>query len=156
MAKELGITLLVGSVAEQFSDEQAYNTSLLFGPDGALQASYRKMHLFDVDLAASGGVTFRESDRTVHGDELVVADTPLGRLGLSICFDLRFPEVYKGLVDQGAQILAIPSAFTEVTGKAHWHLLLRARAVETQSWILAPGQWGRTMTRAFGAPMATA
>ncbi len=142
LAKELGITLLVGSVAEQFSDEQAYNTSLLFGPDGALQASYRKMHLFDVDLAASGGVTFRESDRTVHGDELVVADTPLGRLGLSICFDLRFPEVYKGLVDQGAQILAIPSAFTEVTGKAHWHLLLRARAVETQSWILAPGQWG--------------
>ena len=142
LAAELGVTLLIGSVAEQLDDERAYNTSLVFGPDGRLQASYRKMHLFDVDLSASGGVTFRESERTAHGDELVVTETPLGTMGLSICFDLRFPEVYRKLVAMGATILTVPSAFTAKTGAAHWHLLLRARAVETQSWILAPGQWG--------------
>ncbi len=142
LAAELGITLLVGSVAERCDDERSYNTTLVFGPDGMLQAHYRKMHLFDVDLEASGGVTFRESDRTAPGDQLVVTDTPIGRLGLSICFDLRFPEVYRALVDQGATVLAVPSAFTALTGKDHWHVLLRSRAIETQSWVLAPGQWG--------------
>jgi predicted amidohydrolase len=142
LAAELSITLLIGSVAERCDEERAYNTSLLFGPDGALVAHYRKMHLFDVDLAASGGVTFRESERTAYGTELVVAESPVGALGLSICFDLRFPEVYRGLVDRGATVLAVPSAFTAMTGKDHWHLLLRARAVETQSWVLAPAQWG--------------
>jgi predicted amidohydrolase len=142
LARELGITLLVGSVAERLDDEHAYNTSLVFGPDGRLQSTYRKMHLFDVDLSASGGVNFQESRRTARGGDLVVTDTPLGCLGLSICFDLRFPEVYRRLVDMGATLLAVPSAFTAKTGAAHWHLLLRARAVETQCWVLAPAQWG--------------
>jgi len=150
LAGELGITLLVGSVAERCDDPEiagdpahrCYNTSLLFGPDGSLLARYRKMHLFDVDLREGGGVRFFESDRCAPGDELVVADTPVGRLGLSICYDLRFPEVFRGLRDAGATILAVPSAFTLMTGKDHWHALLRARAIENQAWVLAPGQWG--------------
>ena len=100
------------------------------------------MHLFDVDLAASGGVRFKESDTTGRGQDLVVADTPVGRIGMSICFDLRFPEMYRALCDQGATILTVPSAFTLMTGKDHWHTLLRARAIENQAWVIAPGQWG--------------
>ena len=142
LAESLGITLLVGSVAERLDDTKAYNTSVLYGPDGQLIARYRKMHLFDVDLAASGGVTFKESDTTGRGDSLVVADTAVGKVGLSICFDLRFPEVYRSLTDKGATILAVPSAFTMMTGKDHWHTLLRARAIENQAWVIAPGQWG--------------
>jgi len=142
LAKELGITLLVGSVAEKLDQNRAYNTSLLYGPDGDLLAHYRKMHLFDVDLAASGGVTFKESDTTGRGQALTVADTTVGKVGMTICFDLRFPEVYRSLCDQGATILAVPSAFTLMTGKDHWHTLLRARAIENQAWVIAPGQWG--------------
>jgi predicted amidohydrolase len=142
LAKELGITLLVGSVAERKDETKAYNTSVLFGPDGTLLASYRKMHLFDVDLSASGGVCFQESATTGRGQELVVADTPIGKVGLSICFDLRFPEMYRALCDQGAELLTVPSAFTLMTGKDHWHALLRARAIENQAWVIAPGQWG--------------
>jgi predicted amidohydrolase len=142
LAQELSITLLVGSVAERCDDSKAYNTSLMLGPDGKIMASYRKMHLFDVDLSASGGVCFKESDTTARGDRLVVVDTSVGRIGLSICFDLRFPEVYRALVDQGAEILTVPSAFTLMTGKDHWHTLLKARAIENQAWVIAPGQWG--------------
>lgn len=147
LAAELGVHLLVGSVAERHPDpleatRRAFNTSLYFGPDGALLARYRKVHLFDVDLAAQGGVRFAESDRTAAGDEAVVADSPLGPLGLSICFDLRFPEHYARLVARGARLLAVPSAFTERTGRDHWHVLLRARAIETQCYVLAPAQWG--------------
>jgi predicted amidohydrolase len=142
LARTLGITLLVGSVAEKLDENRAYNTSVLFGPDGTLLATYRKMHLFDVDLAAAGGVTFKESDTTGRGESLVVADTPVGKLGMSICFDLRFPEMYRALCQQGATILAVPSAFTMMTGKDHWHTLLRARAIENQAWVIAPGQWG--------------
>ena len=142
LAADCGITLLVGSVAERCDDTKAYNTSLLFGPNGALLAQYRKMHLFDVDLSATGGVSFKESSTTARGRELVVADTSVGCVGLSICFDLRFPEVYRSLCDQGATILAVPSAFTLMTGKDHWHTLLRARAIENQAWVVAPGQWG--------------
>jgi len=140
-AEELGIHLLIGSVAEDAGEpDRCHNTSLLFGPDGSLLASYRKMHLFDVDIP--GGVRFAESRTCARGSELVVAQTPLGTLGLSICYDLRFPELYRSLVDRGAQILAVPSAFTLMTGKDHWHALLRARAIETQCYVLAPGQWG--------------
>ena len=142
LAAECEVTLLVGSVAERCDDTKAYNTSLLFGPDGQRIASYRKMHLFDVDLSESGGVCFKESDTTGRGAELVVANTDVGKVGLSICFDLRFPEMYRALCDQGAQILAVPSAFTLMTGKDHWHTLLRARAIENQAWVIAPGQWG--------------
>ena len=155
LAGELGITLLVGSVAERHpSGQTAWNTSLVFGPDGQLQGQYRKLHLFDVDLRETGGVRFAESDTTARGEGLTVVDTPLGRLGLSICFDLRFPELYRGLVDRGATLLAVPSAFTLMTGKDHWYALLRARAIETQSWVLAPAQWGahddRGLRRSFG------
>jgi predicted amidohydrolase len=142
LAAELNITLLIGSVAERFDEQRTYNTSLLFGPDGQLIAHYRKMHLFDVDLASAGGVSFRESDRTVPGEDLVVAETPAGRIGLSICYDLRFGELYRELTARGAQLLAVPSAFTMMTGKDHWHVLLRARAVENQAWVIAPGQCG--------------
>lgn len=159
LAAELGVTLLVGSVAERAEPEEhaagrCYNTSLLFGPDGRLLARYRKVHLFDVDLAKSGGVRFLESEYTSRGHELVVADTTLGRVGLSICFDLRFPELYRALVDRGATVLAVPSAFTLMTGKDHWHVLLRARAIENQCWVVAPAQFGahddRGLCRSYG------
>jgi predicted amidohydrolase len=147
LAAELGIHLLVGSFPEQIlgpdgapDPVRTANTSLLFGPSGALLATYRKLHLFDVDVP--GGVSLRESDTTVAGDRVVTCATPLGRLGLSICYDLRFPELYRRLADEGAELLAVPAAFTLETGKDHWHTLLRARAIETQCWLLAPGQWG--------------
>lgn len=142
LAEELQITLLIGSVAEPGDENRTYNTSLLFGPDGTLIAHYRKMHLFDVDLAAAGGVTFQESRTTAPGQSVVVADTPAGTIGMSICFDLRFGELYRSMVDRGATILAVPSAFTMMTGKDHWHPLLRARAIENQAWVIAPGQCG--------------
>lgn len=143
LAAELGVTLLVGSVAEAAPEHpgRTYNTSLLFGPEGTLLATYRKLHLFDVDIP--GGVRFQESATTVAGDAVVVAQTAHATLGLSVCYDLRFPELYRQLVDRGATVLAVPSAFTLMTGKDHWHTLLRARAIETQCFVLAPAQWGR-------------
>jgi predicted amidohydrolase len=147
LAADLGVELLIGSVAERGPEEEAgprraWNTSLFFGPDGQLRASYRKIHLFDVDLVRQGGVRFLESATTLPGEQPVVVETGLGRLGLSICFDLRFPELYAHLRRQGAQLLAIPAAFTLMTGKDHWHVLMRARAIETQCFVLAPAQWG--------------
>ena len=148
LAAELGITLVVGSVAERWeppeggAPDRSYNTTLVFGPDGERLATYRKVHLFDVDLREAGGVTFRESATTARGTEPVAVDTPAGRLGLSICFDLRFPEHFRALTDAGAEIMLVPAAFTLMTGMDHWHTLLRARAIETQSWVLAPAQWG--------------
>ena len=143
LAAELGVTLLIGSVVERCDEQRTWNTSLLFAADGRLQATYRKLHLFDVDLTDAGGVAFAESRRTAPGDALVVADTPAGKLGLSICFDLRFPGLYRALVDRGATLLAVPSAFTMMTGKDHWRVLLRARAIESQCVVIAPGQCGR-------------
>ncbi len=142
LAAELGIHLLLGSFNEAADDaERCYNTSVLFGPDGARLAVYRKIHLFDVDVSAD--VRFNESDTILPGDELVVAETALGPIGLSICYDLRFPELYRGLVDRGARLLTIPAAFTLTTGRAHWQPLMRARAIETQCWVIAPAQVGQ-------------
>ena len=146
LAAELSIHLLVGSVNERASDEETargrcYNTSVLLGPNGDRLAAYRKIHLFDVDV--SDDVRFFESDTCVPGTEVVTAATPLGTIGLSICYDLRFPELYRAHVDRGASILAVPSAFTLTTGKDHWTALLRARAIETQCWVIAPGQHGK-------------
>lgn len=142
LAAELGIHLLIGSVNERADDPtRCHNTSVLFGPDGRVLASYRKIHLFDVDV--SDDVRFLESDTVVPGTEPVVAATALGEIGLSICYDLRFPELYRALVDRGARMLTIPSAFTLTTGKDHWEPLVRARAIETQCWVIAPGQVGR-------------
>ena len=143
LAGELGVTLLLGSFNEIGPDENhCYNTSVLFGPDGAILATYRKIHLFDIDL--SDDVRFVESATIAPGEEIVVCDLPAGTgLGMSICYDLRFGELYRRLVEQGAQIIAIPSAFTERTGRDHWRPLLQARAIETQCWVLAAAQTGR-------------
>jgi len=142
LARELGIHLLLGSIAERSRKPgRCHNTSVLFGPDGTQLAAYRKLHLFDVDVP--GGVAFRESETVAAGDEVVVAATPLARIGLSICYDLRFGELYRALAARGAEVITVPSAFTAATGRAHWEVLLRARAIETQCWVLAPAQWGR-------------
>ena len=143
LASELGIYLLAGSILEAISgSDKAYNTSLLFDPSGALLASYRKIHLFDVDLA--NGVSLRESDTRAYGVDVVVAPTQLGKLGLSVCYDLRFPELYRGHADQGAELIFVPSAFTAFTGQAHWEALLRARAIENQVYVIAADQFGKS------------
>lgn len=143
LACEFGIYLLAGSILEQIRDSQkAYNTSLLFAPSGQSLASYRKIHLFDVDLA--NGVSLRESATREHGASVTVAKTDLGNMGLSICYDLRFPELYRGLAAQGADVIFVPSAFTAFTGQAHWEPLLRARAIENQAYVIAPDQFGKS------------
>jgi predicted amidohydrolase len=143
LARELGIYLLGGSILEAIaSSEKAYNTSLLFAPDGNLAASYRKIHLFDVDLA--NGVSLRESATREYGSAVAVAQTELCPMGLSVCYDLRFPELYRALAQKGAQIIFVPSAFTAYTGQAHWEVLLRARAIENQVYVIAPDQFGQS------------
>jgi len=137
-ARELGIHLLAGSIAER-APERAFNTSVLIGPDGEDVAVYRKIHLFDVE---AGGVSYRESDYEQAGTEVVTA--PVGELtaGLTVCYDLRFPELYRILAVCGARLIAVPSAFTLATGRDHWEVLLRARAIENQVFVLAPNQVG--------------
>jgi predicted amidohydrolase len=143
LARDLGIYLLAGSILEEIpGSERAYNTSLLFDPAGEVLASYRKIHLFDVDLA--NGVSLRESDTRAHGETIAVVKTDLCSMGLSVCYDLRFPELYRGLASQGAELIFIPSAFTAYTGEAHWETLLRARAIENQAYIIAPDQFGKS------------
>lgn len=142
LAARLGIHLLLGSFNERSEDsDRCYNTSVLFGPDGERLATYRKIHLFDVDV--SDEVRFEESKTVKPGDRPVTVETELGKLGLSICYDLRFPELYLALVGAGAELLTVPSAFTATTGKDHWHVLLRARAIESQCYLVAPAQSGR-------------
>jgi predicted amidohydrolase len=142
LARELQIHIVAGSITEQSAatESRCYNTSVLIGPDGGQIAVYRKIHLFDVDLP--GRVTVRESDTKLAGADVVTAKTPLGTIGLTICYDLRFPELYRRLTFAGAQIIAIPSAFTFPTGEAHWEPLLRARAIENQAYVIAPAQFG--------------
>ncbi len=140
-ARARALTVLAGSVAEPASNGKIFNTSVLIGPDGNDLAVYRKRHLFDVDVP--DGARYRESENVLAGNDLALADTTLGRIGLSICYDLRFPEHYRALSERGAEILCVPSAFTEMTGRAHWELLLRARAIENLSFVLAPAQVGR-------------
>ncbi len=121
-------------------ESRRYNTSVLFAPDGARLAVYRKIHLFDIDLP--GRVTVKESEAKLPGAEVVTAATDLGTVGLSVCYDVRFPELYRRLVYAGATIITIPSAFTFPTGEAHWEVLMRARAIENQCYVLAPAQFG--------------
>ena len=143
LAAELKIYLLAGSILEEFpGSEKSYNTSLLFDASGKLLASYRKIHLFDVDLA--NGVSLRESATRAHGQAIVLGHSELCTMGLSVCYDLRFPELYRGLAKQGAQVIFVPSAFTAFTGAAHWEPLLRARAIENQVYVIAPGQFGQS------------
>lgn len=140
-----GLWLLAGGMPE-VSDEPArpYNTCAVFGPDGRMVARYRKIHLFDVELGATD--SYRESAATLPGSESVVFSIP-GEdgfvVGLSVCYDLRFPELYRKLVDAGAELLVVPAAFTLATGKDHWTVLLRARAIESQAFVLAAAQWGK-------------
>jgi predicted amidohydrolase len=167
-ARELGIDIVAGSVAERREGhERVANTSVHAGPDGDLRAIYRKIHMFDVEV---GGVAYRESEHSEPADEIVVSETANGLgLGLTICYDLRFPELYRILALRGARIITIPAAFTRVTGEAHWEILLRARAIENQVFVIAPGQgrlpgpdrdsygnsmivdpWGEVLARAGG------
>ena len=141
LARETGATLLVGSMAIGLpGGEQVANRSFLFDPSGAVVARYDKMHMFDVDLA--GGESYRESATYRPGDKAVVAPTPWGGLGMTICYDLRFAYLYRALAQAGAGILSVPAAFTRQTGLAHWHVLLRARAIETGCFVIAPAQTG--------------
>ena len=167
-AAELGIDLIAGSIAERrVGHDRVANTSVHVGPDGEIKAIYRKIHMFDVEV---GGVEYRESEHSEPADEIVVSETAGGvGLGLTICYDLRFPELYRILALRGARIVAIPAAFTRVTGEAHWEVLLRARAIENQVFVVAPGQgripgpegdsygnsmivdpWGEVLARAGG------
>jgi len=146
-ARELGIHLLAGSIAERVGGgERAFNTSVLIGPEGEGLAVYRKIHMFDVE---AGGVPYRESEHEQPGEEIVsaplaVASNPAGdvELGLTVCYDLRFPELYRILAVRGARLIAVPSAFTAATGRDHWEVLLRARAIENQAFVIAPNQVG--------------
>lgn len=141
-ARELGIHLLAGSIAERAADDalsKAFNTSVLIGPGGEDLAVYRKIHLFDVE---AGGVSYRESDHEQPGEEIVSAAVDGVELGLTICYDLRFPELYRILAVRGARLITVPSAFTLATGRDHWEVLLRARAIENQVFVLAPNQVG--------------
>jgi predicted amidohydrolase len=141
LAADLGVVLIAGSFLERAPDDtKVYNTALVLDVDGTVRGTYRKIHLFDVDLP--GRVSIRESDTRTPGDAIVTAETACGTIGLSICYDLRFPELYRALTRAGATILAIPAAFTFVTGAAHWEPLLRARAIENQAYLVAPNQTG--------------
>jgi predicted amidohydrolase len=139
LARELGIDLVAGSICEDASGV-THNTSIHAGPDGELRAAYRKLHLFDVEVA---GTVYRESEHESPGDEVVVSELADGSgLGMSICYDLRFPELYRALSARGARVIAVPSAFTLTTTRDHWEPLLRARAIENQAFVLAANQVG--------------
>jgi predicted amidohydrolase len=140
LAEELAIWLLVGSLAIKVSDTKTANRSFLVDPKGRIAARYSKIHLFDVDLPS--GEKYRESNTVAGGDSATLAETPFGKIGMTICYDLRFPQLYRALAQQGAFLLTVPSAFTETTGKAHWHVLLRARAIENGAFVVAPAQGG--------------
>ena len=141
LARANDMTILAGGMPERSGDpERPYNTLALFAPDGRFSAAYRKIHLFDVDLADR---SYRESAASSAGAEPAVVEAAGLRVGLSICYDLRFPELYRALADRGAEVLVVPAAFTVPTGKDHWHVLLRARAIESQAYVVAAGQWGK-------------
>jgi deaminated glutathione amidase len=140
-ARELGIDLVAGSIAERVPDrEKGSNTSVHVGPDGEVHATYRKIHMFDVEV---GGRSYRESEHESPGDEVVLSETAGGlELGLTVCYDLRFPELYRILAVRGARLITVPSAFTLATTREHWEPLLRARAIENQAFVIAANQIG--------------
>src|SRR6516162_6914506 len=140
LAAELKIHLHIGSLALRFSPEKAVNRSFLIGPDGSLLASYDKIHMFDIELP--DGESYRESANYQPGETAVISYLPWGRVGLTICYDVRFPALYRALAESGASFVTVPSAFTRKTGEAHWHVLLRARAIETGCFVFAAAQAG--------------
>jgi predicted amidohydrolase len=139
-ARDHGLALLAGSFTEAREGELPGNTSLLISAEGEIAATYRKIHMFDVDV---GGVSYRESSFEQAGDRIVTSDLGRARIGMAVCYDLRFPELFRSMVDLGANLFTLPSAFTVPTGRAHWEVLVRARAIENQSFLLAAGQVGR-------------
>ncbi len=147
VAAELGVWLLVGSLCLKSGDPDGrfVNRSFLLGPDGAVRARYDKIHMFDVEVG--GAESYRESAAYRPGDRAVVAEAAGLRLGMTVCYDLRFPHLYRDLARAGAEVIAVPSAFTVPTGRAHWHVLLRARAIETGAFVLAPAQSGTHAAR---------
>ena len=140
LAAELKIYLHIGSLALRFSPEKAVNRSFLIDPSGKVLASYDKIHMFDIDLP--GGESYRESANYQPGETAVISELPWGRIGLTICYDVRFPALYRALAESGASFVTVPSAFTRKTGEAHWHVLLRARAIETGCFVFAAAQGG--------------
>jgi predicted amidohydrolase len=152
-ARELGVAICAGSIAERVHDrDRLSNTSALVAPDGEVVAVYRKIHMFDVDV---GGVAYRESDTEEPGEEVVVGDVAGIRVGLTICYDLRFPELYRILALRDSRVITVPAAFTMETGRDHWEVLLRARAIENQLFVLAAGQVGEAPPhyRSYGRSM---
>ena len=140
LAEELGIWLLIGSLTVKLNAEKAANRSLLFAPEGGLAARYDKIHMFDVDIP--DGQSYRESSTFRPGGETALVELPWGKLGMTVCYDMRFPALYRAYAQAGARFLTVPSAFTRFTGEAHWHVLLRARAIETGCFVIAPAQCG--------------
>lgn len=141
LAGELKVTLLIGSIAIRAGEGKCANRSFLIGPDGQVIARYDKIHMFDVQLNA--GNVYRESDSYAPGGAAVLAHAPGVDLGMTVCYDVRFPELYRQLAVAGARIIAVPAAFTRITGEAHWHILLRSRAIETGCFVIAPAQGGK-------------
>ena len=142
LAQQLGVTLLIGSLAVALQDDDRFaNRSFLIGPDGAILGRYDKIHMFDVNVG--DGQSYRESKAYRAGRSAVLAEAPFGNVGMTICYDVRFPHLYRRLGQAGAEMITIPAAFTRVTGEAHWHVLVRARAIETGCFVLAPAQGGR-------------
>ena len=154
LAARRGIWLLIGSLALKTDDAggRFANRSFLIAPDGCITARYDKIHMFDVEISESE--SYRESAGYRPGDRAVLAETPLGTIGMTICYDVRFPHLYRNLAQRGAQILTVPSAFSPVTGAAHWHILLRARAIEAGAYVFAPAQTG-THAAVRGKPRQT-
>ncbi len=142
VSKKHGLWIIAGSMPLVSPEtERVYGACPVYDADGAQRACYRKIHLFDVKLP-DRDESYRESYSMYPGDDAVTVDTPIGRIGLTICYDLRFPELYRRLVENGATVFTVPAAFTQVTGEAHWHTLLRARAIENLAYVIAPGQHG--------------
>jgi predicted amidohydrolase len=145
-AREHGVTILVGSQLIR-DGERVVNRCFLLDEQGEIRARYDKLHMFDIEL--QNGEAYRESDAIAPGDRAVVVETPLGRLGLSVCYDLRFGALYRALAHAGAEIITIPAAFTQTTGEAHWHILVRARAIETGAFVIAPNQCGHHVDKRY-------
>ncbi len=142
LAAEFQVYLVAGSIPVQADEQRVFSRCYLFDPQGQTLGQYDKLHLFDVDVEDGTG-SYRESDTFCPGKHITVVDTPIGKIGLAICYDLRFPEMFQAMREAGAEIIALPAAFTKVTGEAHWQTLIQARAIETQCYLLAAAQWGQ-------------
>ncbi|MCM3569040.1 carbon-nitrogen hydrolase family protein [Neobacillus mesonae] len=142
LARENEVFIHAGSIVEKFTEEKSYNTSFIINPNGEVIGKYNKIHLFDIEI--NGMPSYKESSTIQGGDSPVLVDLPFGKAGLSICYDLRFPELFRNHAVNGAKVLFVPAAFTQYTGMLHWEVLLRARAIENQCYVIAAGQYGST------------